>query len=711
MLARYIKRICISVFIILLFAGISRPCGPFLPDRVLEQGDDYVLKSPEGFFYDEIEQIRQNIYSHIDQAEPAYIALFKYKAIKNLNTEDVDVNDLKEALRNQSISTSKFRDTIQEYEKARQVMTDLKSAQNEWQMNKLYRSYKFDEKKTPFPTLNPPEIPNNLPVEFEYYLHGAIYYYQNQFDKAQSVWEQLLALPAVQRKYRSVWAAFMIGKIYMDTKPKESIKWFELTRELADKGFSDNLGLASASIGWQARAELNQRNYYQAMELYIAQLNIGDKSAILSLQVVCSRLLKDSNDDMRNVALNSLSRKIVTAFIFSRGGWDFDAPSPEITRKWLAAIESAKINNAEEAGRFAWVAYSMGDTDTAARWLSKASQDDIMAKWIQAKLLLHQGNNVNAVMQLVSISRIISPDGQMNNYNMYQDYINSDEYVIKTIRGELGTLYISQKHYIEAIDSLIRGGYWEDAAYIAERILTINELKTYIDKTWPKTGNNDSTDNMPAPDRLRYLFARRLARLEKWKEARPYYPAEWQGRMDAYVRTIEDGKNQKLSKTQRAAVLWKAAVIARYEGMELMGTELDFDWFLYDGSSLWRDNIAGIREKMLSNKITPSTAEEMQRTKKTMPPDKKFHYRYIAAELAWQAAELMPDNSDQTARVLCIAGLWIKDKEPKEADKFYKALVNRNRKTELGQHADKLRWFPDIIFNGDSLLKEVNHSS
>jgi len=55
--------------------------------------------------------------------------------------------------------------------------------------------------------------------------------------------------------------------------------------------------------------------------------------------------------------------------------------------------------------------------------------------------------------------------------------------------------------------------------------------------------------------------------------------------------------------------------------------------------------------------------------------------------------------------------LWIKDKEPKEADKFYKALVNRNRKTELGQHADKLRWFPDIIFNGDSLLKEVNHSS
>jgi hypothetical protein len=711
MLARYIKRIIIFVFIIWFFAGISRPCGPFLPDRVLEQGDDYVLKSPEGFFYDEIEQIRQNINSHIDQAEPAYIALFKYKAKEFIDTEDVDASDLKEALGNQNINTSKFRDTVQEYEKARQVMTDLKSAQNEWQMNKLYQSYKFDEKKTPFPTFNPPEIPNNLPVEFKYYLQGAIYYYQNQFNKAQSVWEKLLGLPADQRKYRSTWAAFMIGKIYVDSKPEESIKWFELTRELVDKGFFDTLGLASASIGWQARVELNQGNYSQAMELYIAQLNTGDRSAPMSLQMACAQLLKNDTDVLKNAAINSIARKVVTAFIFSRGGWCFNAPSPDITRKWLAAIESAKINNTEEAGRFAWVAYSMGDMTTAARWISKALKDDIMAQWIQAKLLLQQGKISDATKQLVRISRVIAPNGELNDYNQYQEFGYSEAYVIKTIRGEMGTLYISQKQYIEALDSLVRGGHWEDAAYIAERILTINELKAYIDKTWPKAGNNDSTDNMPTPDRLRYLFARRLARLEKWKEARPYYPAKWQNRMDVYARSVQDGKNQKLSKKERAAALWKAAVIARYEGMELMGTELDFDWFLYDGSSFWRDNITGIREKMLPNKITPSTAQEMQRTKQTMPPDKKFHYRYIAAEFAWQAAELMPDNSDQTARVLCIAGLWMSAKEAAAADKFYKALVSRNRKTELGQQADKLRWFPDIVFDGDSLLNEVNHSS
>ena len=51
----------------------------------------------------------------------------------------------------------------------------------------------------------------------------------------------------------------------------------------------------------------------------------------------------------------------------------------------------------------------------------------------------------------------------------------------------MGTLYISQKHYIEAIDSLIRGGYWEDAAYIAERILTIDELKKVSDEIFVVT--------------------------------------------------------------------------------------------------------------------------------------------------------------------------------------------------------------------------------
>ena len=56
----------------------------------------------------------------------------------------------------------------------------------------------------------------------------------------------------------------------------------------------------------------------------------------------------------------------------------------------------------------------------------------------------------------------------------------------------------------------------------------------------------------------------------------------------------------------------------------------------------------------------------------------------------------MPDNSDDTARALIEAGSWLKARDPKAADRFYKALVRRCGTTDLGRRADQLRWFPPL---------------
>ena len=60
-----------------------------------------------------------------------------------------------------------------------------------------------------------------------------------------------------------------------------------------------------------------------------------------------------------------------------------------------------------------------------------------------------------------------------------------------------------------------------------------------------------------------------------------------------------------------------------------------------------------------------------------------------------------PDNSDETARILCTAGSWLKNRDPQTADLFYKALVRRCRKTALGTEADRKRWFPQIDEQGN----------
>ncbi|MBN2181958.1 MAG: hypothetical protein JW715_08585 [Sedimentisphaerales bacterium] len=701
MSTRWIERIFAVFFLISIFTGISRPCGPGLPNRVLEERDDYVLKPPEGYFAVEIERIRQTL-----DGTQLPGGLLGYESKNNIETSDADLSDLKKAMGNADADNLNLQTAIEEYKKARRVISNFKKAERQWQREKNVWGHRFDANQSPAPEFIPPDIPAGLPVEFDDYFRGAVLYHQGRFDAAKSVWERLLQRPENKRKYRSTWAAYMIGRVLVDSEPEDAAEWFGLVRRLAGEGFADSQGLAAASIGWEARAEFNRGNYSQAIALYMAQFATGDRTALPSLQIVCADVLRSDIGVQKEIAANPLARKVVTAYILSHGGPFHRPPSPELINKWLKAIEGANINTIDEAGRFAWMSYSMGQTGLARRWVSKAPQNDIMAQWIGAKLLLQEGKVSDATKQLVRVARIVAPNGQMNEYQKYDYFDNSVVPAAKVIRGELGSLYLSQRQYIESLDTLMRGGHWEDAAYIAERILTVEELQTYIDKTWPDGGEDNLSQEMSVATMLRFLFARRLARLGRFEDARPYYPVKWQKRLDVYTRALWDGDRRRLSGPERASALWKAAVIARYEGMELMGTELEPDWSVYSGKYN-RKPMTDIRGNRQFVKITSSSSDEIQRTQQTIPPEERFHYRYIAAQLAWRAAELMPDNSDQTARVLCIAGSWLKARDPGEADKFYKSLVIRCRKTNLGREADKIRWFPNMEYSGAFLLKEV----
>ena len=58
-------------------------------------------------------------------------------------------------------------------------------------------------------------------------------------------------------------------------------------------------------------------------------------------------------------------------------------------------------------------------------------------------------------------------------------------------------------------------------------------------------------------------------------------------------------------------------------------------------------------------------------------PEKRLHYIYQAAVLAWEAAKLMPNDSDESAKILWKGAVWLKVGEPETANIFYKALVRR----------------------------------
>ena len=704
MLFRLNHKIIVIGMTLSLSAGALQACGPSFPNRVLLGGDNVVLKAPIATFRKEIERIKPPV-------PPRFEAVVPSGGQYRQQTAVADVEELEKALAQEGVSGSERTKIVSQYRAVREALFDCVQARNNWCFAEIKGA---EDNRTPEPQFNLPAIPDGLPGEFEDYLRGAIFYHTGDRAKAIDIWYDLLMRPAKERVYRSTWAAFMIGKALRIIQAQQglAINWFRYVRELAEEGFADSLGLASSSLGWEAMASLNLDQYDQAMELYVAQMATGDPTAITSLQLTASRVLgKENPNILAQVAGNPTARRVVTAYVISHGGLFHSKPRLERARQWLAAVETADVDVVQEADRLAWAAYQFGEIELAERWVAVSPPNAPIARWIRAKLLLRSGKVPEAAEQLVHITSSFPPVRQPRNRYVRKEPIETQ------LRGELGVLHLARQQYIEALDVLLQGGYWEDAAYVAECVLSPNELIEYVNLKWPPPEQTDISEedygliyyaNNPNwfRIRIRYLLARRLARIGRFSEARPYYPVRLHLLFDTYVRATQRGGNTSMPNWERAIALWDAACIARYEGMELLGTEVEPDWFVYKGNFV-RKPASDVRGVVVSDELVPSTADELFRLKQNVVPERRFHYRYIAVEFAWQAADLLPDERDQTARVLCIAGSWLAAKEPKAADRFYKALVRRCGTTQLGKEADKIRWFPKVEVDEKTLLQEL----
>ncbi|MGH7936579.1 MAG: hypothetical protein ACREF8_06190, partial [Chthoniobacterales bacterium] len=78
-------------------------------------------------------------------------------------------------------------------------------------------------------------LPPEFPSEFADYHRGAFAYRHGpeHWEEARQAWENLLKRPEAERHYRSVWAAFMLGKIAMKQNNPAAAESFERTRSLA----------------------------------------------------------------------------------------------------------------------------------------------------------------------------------------------------------------------------------------------------------------------------------------------------------------------------------------------------------------------------------------------------------------------------------------------------------------------------------------------
>lgn len=460
-------------------------------------------------------------------------------------------------------------------------------------------------------------------------------------------------------------------------------------------------------------------------------------SARISIRWAVAQALSDSPDGLQDLASTPAIRRITTAYLASINTlrWDWNEQDDvELVRAWVDAVEKANVKEDTLFEPLALAVYQRGFYELTERLLAKAPEDGILSVWLKSKLLFRKGNieEATALLAKVAISFPIHDDsGADKNVDRTSSHQPSTEkhLIYRTElkessyrpNGEWGILLLHRGEYIQSMDVLLRAGYWMDAAYIAERVLNIDELKTYVDQNWPaKQESMEEGDFNPeyppsawnrwASDeakhfQIRYLLARRLAREDRAEDASPYYPVYWRKRFEQRIQQLQIGYDETQPKGVRAEALWQAAKTTRYMGLELIGTELGPDWAIHQGNYEVGVTIDE-RQNQNNTVLTPRPSEIERATQTRLKPYERWHYRLLATDIAWDALQLMPDNDVTTAHRYCEAGAWIKNQKPKAADRFYKALVRRCRETDIGKAADSLRWFPTLDADGKLQKKE-----
>ncbi|HYG64086.1 MAG TPA: hypothetical protein VEL74_16040 [Thermoanaerobaculia bacterium] len=694
------RRVLAATVLVLLAAAIAWACGPFFPAWIL--GTDHrVLEAPVLRFADELPRLLPKDGPRL-QAVPADGPLYH-------QTATVDREELAKALEAAGVPAARRTELLAAHQRLREAFSTMPPPYVEGMSD--------EEPPPPEEPDSDLSIPAGLPGEFEDYLRGAVLFYQRGPDEARAQWRRLLERPESERRYRSTWAAFMLGKLALREDPADAVRWFERTRELASQGFADGLGLAASSLGWQARAEWDLGRPERAFQLYAQQAAAGDPTAPASLRFTSSRALEAGGDVLGRVARDPEARRIVTAYVITprwRESWGDPTPIYPDARTWLEAVQAAGVTDVDGADRLAWAAYMGGDFAAAGQWAER-SPDAPLARWIRAKLLLRDGKLREAEEILAGVARDLPAANLSPEDAFYWAYdVKMPLATGPRAAGEAGAIALSRGDYVAALDRLLRSGYWTDAAYVAERVLTVDELRAYVGERWPAepAAPGDAREReffdepfggvlAPDPDEtgrsLRYLLARRLARLGHFDAARPYLPEEMRAPLDELTAALDRGRDSRRPRAERAEALFRAACITRHQGMELQGTEVEPDWTLFGGSYDAAFMTEERMETRKSNVRLPPAEDELRRAARHLAkPGKRFHYRYDAADLAREAAALLPDGSEEKARMLAVGGNWIKLRDPQAALPLYRELTRCCRRTDLGREAARRHWFPEV---------------
>ena len=513
---------------------------------------------------------------------------------------------------------------------------------------------------------------DTLPPLVANYTKGALAFENKHLDEARQYFRAALSAPVPKGlEQYALWSHYMLGRSADDSKLLQHE--FDEVRHMLKAGVRDDVGLGNTLndeeglLAWQSRMDVPL-----AVHLYIASAVRGDAVSWSSLYDVASSLADVlSSDDavMRQKALISLqdeqTRELMLLYVYAVPSL-IDDSSPEsarlvdaLTRVFTAAGQHSDIG----AAHMAAIAWEEGRYDLAEKWAGQS--DNALAWWVRGKLALRQGDAAAARKYYdIAISRL-----QQARSSQLAQAMNC------RVNDERALLAVQDRDYPQAIRLMKVAGldhayYWWDVAYLADRILTLDELAEFIkDVVPPAVWTTDPSKKTPNNDQLQPyrrlvdLYGRRLMRAGRYADAivvlrhSVLLPLA-QHHADLYKAIYVT----KSSRVNRAAAWFALAEDTRENGMDLFGYTLDPDYQDTNGGFY-----LGLDD--------PKTQEpdEAARYRATTPlHNRRFHYREIAADEAQHAAALVPPHSQAYAASLCWASYWVLSIDKERANDIYR---------------------------------------
>ncbi|AGC47357.1 hypothetical protein MYSTI_06084 [Myxococcus stipitatus DSM 14675] len=524
------------------------------------------------------------------------------------------------------------------------------------------------------------------------YAAGAKAFKSGDAATARARFRELLALPAEERQHFSTFAAFMLGRNAGAGFEQDMTEGFELTRQLVRDGFDDPLGLAVASLGEQARRLLEKGDDAGAIQLYAEQAAHGSQNARSSLFLVAHALA--GNKARLNTALkNDIAQRLMAVYVWTRSRewyWEDNSQLTQVLEALAQATESApQVPGLSIADKLAAGAWRGGRFDLAERFASVEKTP--LAAWVQAKLALRRGDTAAADKLLEEAAGGI--DEQEDWMEEVVGELQLRPYC--RVEGERGVLALARGDFDSASERVLSSCSWPDLAYVAERVLTVDELQRFVtqhptadehtckrelESLWY---DQDALETKTIPGRLRLVLARRLLRAGKSTEALEYFKGtRWEEPARKYADALATTQ-QDVSNVKKAEAFHEAAKLARREGLGILGTEVAPDWGWVDG--MYDISVYDAEPERLSpgaeaarkpvGKTPLVGAQEQQRAASHAPPHaNRYHYRLTASVLAQQGAELLPKHSQAYAMMLCQAARYAAD-DPKRFQELYRTYL------------------------------------